>query len=76
MTQNYASFLFSFVGRGIFYIFIGTLLLHDHVLRIVAGSIIGVIGAIYIVAEFVPGIEKPESMALQTGNYEEATETL
>ncbi|KAA8570902.1 hypothetical protein EYC84_000287 [Monilinia fructicola] len=44
-VSRYASFLFSFVGRGIFYVFVGSILLHDHVLRIIAGSLIGIIGS-------------------------------
>lgn len=61
-TSRYASFLFSFLGRGVFYIFVGSILLHDHVLRIIAGSIIGLVGAIYVGLEFVPSIEPPENM--------------
>ncbi|EFX02684.1 copi-coated vesicle [Grosmannia clavigera kw1407] len=61
-VSRYASFLFSFIGRGIFYIFIGSILLHDGTLRIIAGSIIGVIGVIYAVLEFIPSIEPPANM--------------
>ncbi|OAA61859.1 Golgi apparatus membrane protein TVP15 [Niveomyces insectorum RCEF 264] len=61
-VSRYASFLFSFIGRGIFYIFIGSILLHDHTLRIVAGSIVGIIGVAYCVLEFVPAIEPPANM--------------
>ncbi|KAI9772530.1 MAG: Late Golgi vesicles protein [Geoglossum simile] len=59
---RYASFLFSFLGRGIFYIFIGSILLHDHVLRIIAGSIIGFVGVVYVVLEYIPSIEPPQNM--------------
>jgi hypothetical protein len=91
-AAKYASFLFSFIGRGVckycckiggqfltvVYIFIGTILLHDHVLRIIAGSIIAVVGVLYIVLEFIPSIEPPENMRLGDGidDYENATETL
>ncbi|CAK7243383.1 MAG: hypothetical protein STHCBS139747_004902 [Sporothrix thermara] len=61
-VSRYASFLFSFIGRGVFYIFIGSILLHDHVLRIIAGSIIGFIGLAYCGLEFVPSIEPPANM--------------
>ncbi|RPB06030.1 COPI associated [Choiromyces venosus 120613-1] len=61
-TSRYASFLFSFLGRGVFYIFVGSILLHDHILRYIAGSIIGIVGAIYVGLEFVPSIEPPENM--------------
>lgn len=44
------------------YIFIGSILLHDHTLRIIAGSIVSIIGVIYVVLEFIPSIEPPENM--------------
>ena len=44
------------------YVFIGSILLHDHTLRIVAGSIVGIIGLAYCVLEFVPSIEPPANM--------------
>lgn len=37
-------------------------MLHDHVLRIIAGSIVGIIGLGYIALEFVPSIEPPANM--------------
>ncbi|KAK0715867.1 golgi apparatus membrane protein tvp15-like protein [Lasiosphaeris hirsuta] len=61
-VSRYASFLFSFIGRGIFYIFIGSILIHGHTLRIIAGSIIGLIGLGYVVLEFIPSIEPPANM--------------
>ncbi|KAJ5619972.1 hypothetical protein N7510_003956 [Penicillium lagena] len=61
-AYRYASFLFSFLGRGIFYVFVGSLLLHDHVLREIAGSIVGIIGVAYLVLEFIPSIEPPSNM--------------
>ncbi|TLS28430.1 hypothetical protein PpBr36_01372 [Pyricularia pennisetigena] len=61
-VSRYASFLFSFIGRGAFYIFIGSILLNDGALRIIAGSIIGLIGVAYAVLEFIPSIEPPANM--------------
>ncbi|KAJ5587226.1 uncharacterized protein N7459_002991 [Penicillium hispanicum] len=61
-AYRYASFLFSFLGRGIFYIFVGSILLHDFVLRYIAASIIGIIGIGYLVLEFIPSIEPPSNM--------------
>ncbi|KAK3352966.1 Golgi apparatus membrane protein TVP15 [Lasiosphaeria hispida] len=61
-VSRYASFLFSFIGRGIFYIFIGSILIHGHALREIAGSIIGFIGLGYVVLEFIPSIEPPANM--------------
>ncbi|KAK0746556.1 Golgi apparatus membrane protein TVP15 [Schizothecium vesticola] len=61
-VSRYASFLFSFIGRGVFYIFVGSILLHDGVLRIIAGSIVGLVGVAYVVLEFIPSIEPPANM--------------
>merc|ERR1711939_520248 len=59
---KYASFLFSFLGRGIFYIFVGCIILENHVLRIIAGTIIGFVGVGYCALEFLPSIEPPSNM--------------
>jgi len=78
-TKRYASFLFSFIGRGVFYIFVGSILLHCQVIRIIAGSIVGLIGVGYVVLEFVPSIEPPENMRLDdfpNSEYENASETV
>ncbi|KAK5806606.1 hypothetical protein VI817_000864 [Penicillium citrinum] len=61
-AYRYASFLFSFLGRGVFYIFVGCILLHDHILREIAGSIVGITGIGYLVLEFIPSIEPPSNM--------------
>ncbi|KUI68164.1 Golgi apparatus membrane protein tvp15 [Cytospora mali] len=61
-VSRYASFLFSFIGRGAFYIFVGSILLDGHVIRIIAGSIVGLIGVCYAVLEFIPSIEPPANM--------------
>lgn len=44
------------------YVFIGCILLSDNVLRIIAGSIVGIIGVAYVVLEFIPQIEPPANM--------------
>ncbi|KAK3944758.1 Golgi apparatus membrane protein TVP15 [Diplogelasinospora grovesii] len=61
-VSRYASFLFSFLGRGIFYIFVGCILLSGHWTRIVAGSIVGLVGVAYCILEFIPSIEPPANM--------------
>ncbi|GKZ30438.1 late Golgi vesicles protein [Aspergillus brasiliensis] len=61
-VYRYASFLYSFLGRGAFYIFVGCILLHDHILRYIAGSIIGFVGLGYLALEFIPSIEPPSNM--------------
>ncbi|KAI1657964.1 COPI associated [Daldinia decipiens] len=61
-VSRYASFMFSFIGRGIFYVFVGSILLNNGVLRIIAGSIVGLVGLGYIALEFVPSVEPPANM--------------
>jgi len=61
-ANRYGSFLFSFLGRGIFYIFIGSIIIHGFKLTYLAGGLIMLIGAAYAALEFVPSIEPPESM--------------
>lgn len=60
--SRYASFLFSFIGRGAFYIFAGSILLENHILNIIFGTIIGIIGVCYVILEFLPSIEPPQNM--------------
>ncbi|GFP53291.1 golgi apparatus membrane protein tvp15 [Trichoderma asperellum] len=61
-VSRYANFLFSFIGRGVFYILIGGLLLGDKLISNIAGGIVGIAGIGYIGLEFVPLIEPPSSM--------------
>ncbi|KAI2637204.1 Golgi apparatus membrane protein TVP15 [Hypomontagnella submonticulosa] len=61
-VSRYASFMFSLLGRGIFYVFVGSILLNNGVLRIIAGAIVGIIGLGYCVLEFVPFVEPPANM--------------
>ncbi|GAB0133026.1 hypothetical protein EsDP_00001444 [Epichloe bromicola] len=60
--SRYANFLFSFVGRGIFYVLIGGLLFGKEVLSNIAGAIVCIVGLGYIALEFVPSIEPPSNM--------------
>ncbi|KAI9902727.1 hypothetical protein N3K66_002079 [Trichothecium roseum] len=61
-VSRYASFLFSFVGRGAFYIFIGCLILGNGILSKIAGGSVGLIGVGYVALEFIPSIEPPSNM--------------
>ncbi|KAI0391055.1 Golgi apparatus membrane protein TVP15 [Xylariaceae sp. FL0594] len=61
-VSRYASFMFSFIGRGLFYIFVGSILLSEHWARYIAGSVIGFVGLAYVGLEFVPSIEPPANM--------------
>ncbi|KAI9488115.1 COPI associated protein-domain-containing protein [Zychaea mexicana] len=64
ITQH-ASFLFSFIGRGIFYIFIGCIILNYLPLAIASGVIVAVFGVAYVILQFIPGIEAPSNMKRQ-----------
>jgi hypothetical protein len=44
------------------YIFVGCIMLHGHVLREIAASIVGITGIGYLVLEFIPSIEPPSNM--------------
>lgn len=47
-------------------------------LRIIDGSIIGLVGVLYVVLEFIPSVERPENMRQDNDGlgYENATETI
>jgi len=61
-VSRYASFMFSFIGRGIFYIFIGSIIVGDGWWQYVPGTLVGIVGIGYAVLEFVPSIEPPANM--------------
>lgn len=61
-VSRYASFLFSFIGRGFLYIFLGCLILGSWTIQNIAGAIVGGVGVGYVVLEFVPSIEPPSNM--------------
>jgi hypothetical protein len=77
-VARYASFMFSFLGRGVckpflnpvlqqeltmlVYIFIGSVIVGDKWFRIVPGTLVGIIGIAYAALEFVPSIEPPANM--------------
>jgi len=61
-VSRYASFMFSFLGRGLFYLFIGSIMLGDGWFRVLPGTIVMLIGAGYGVLEFIPSIEPPANM--------------
>lgn len=68
-VSRYASFLFSFLGRGIFYIFVGSILLDDWILAKIFGGIVGIVGIAYVALEFVPSIEPPANMREADGGW-------
>ncbi|WZH41071.1 Golgi apparatus membrane protein TVP15 [Fusarium acuminatum] len=61
-VSRHASFMFSFVGRGVFYVFLGCLLLGNHILSKIAGGSVGIVGLAYVALEFIPSIEPPSNM--------------
>ncbi|KAF3904676.1 hypothetical protein ABW21_db0208076 [Orbilia brochopaga] len=69
-VYRYASFMFSFIGRGCFYAFVGAILYHKSPWSWVPGLIIGVIGVAYVALEFVPSIEPPENMRDPDSGYD------
>lgn len=64
-VTHYASFLLSFEGRGLFYVYLGTILLYGSFFRVAIGLVLALIGAGYIsVGLFAPQVPAPESMRL------------
>lgn len=77
-VARYASFMFSFLGRGVckpyhipvlrqelttsVYIFIGSVIVGEKWFRIVPGTLVGIVGIGYAALEFVPSIEPPANM--------------
>ncbi|KAF2736149.1 COPI associated [Polyplosphaeria fusca] len=61
-VARYASFMFSFIGRGVFYIFVGSVIVGDKWFRIIPGTVVGVVGLAYVVLEYIPSIEPPANM--------------
>ncbi|PVH13955.1 uncharacterized protein CXQ87_002076 [Candidozyma duobushaemuli] len=62
-AYTYGSFLFSFIGRGVFYTLIGASINGASWFRLFAGILIFVIGLVYIALEAVPSISPPENMS-------------
>jgi len=61
-VARYASFMFSFVGRGLFYFFLGSIVTGEKWTHFVPGGIIMLVGLAYIVLEYIPSIEPPANM--------------
>jgi len=65
-AYKYFSFLFSFIGRGIFYIFLG-IIVSQSLFRTTLGVIITLIGVGFTVLEFIPSFGLPENMQSEGG---------
>nr|OQO23195.1 hypothetical protein B0A51_06261 [Rachicladosporium sp. CCFEE 5018] len=62
VASKYASFMFSFVGRGVFYFFLGMVIVGEHWYQFVPGGIVALVGVGHIALEFIPSIEPPANM--------------
>lgn len=62
IIYRYAGFLYSFVGRGVFYILVGVLITGSMPLHYAFGTAVGVVGLAFIVLEFVDKFDLPPSM--------------
>jgi hypothetical protein len=63
---QFASFMFSLLGRGLFYIFLGCIILNYNSLSLACGVIIILIGVVYCICHFIPQIEPPVNMKSST----------
>ena len=51
------------------YIFTGSILVDNHLMLKIFGSLVGIIGIAYVVLEFVPSIEPPQNMREADGGW-------
>ncbi|CAO3596896.1 unnamed protein product [Absidia cylindrospora] len=63
MITQFASFMFSLLGRSLFYIFMGCIILNYNSLSMACGIIIIIIGVIIGICHFVPSVTPPENMS-------------
>jgi len=61
-VARYASFMFSFLGRGVFYVFVGCIIMGGSWWKYAAGGLVAFVGVGYVALEFVPSIEPPANM--------------
>ncbi|KAL7424210.1 hypothetical protein Q5752_001796 [Cryptotrichosporon argae] len=62
LVAQYASFMHSFLGRGVFYLLLGVLMLNYYTILYVCGTIVGTAGLAYIVLHFLKIVEPPSTM--------------
>ncbi|TXT10258.1 uncharacterized protein COLE_04192 [Cutaneotrichosporon oleaginosum] len=62
LVAQYASFMHSFIGRGVFYLLMGVLMLNYHTLLKVCGSIVGLVGLAFVALHFIPAVDTPSTM--------------
>ncbi len=51
------------------YIFAGSILLQTHIVTIILGTIVGIVGVAYVILEFTPSIEPPQNMREADGGW-------
>lgn len=61
----YGSFLFSFIGRGVFYTVVAVTINGASVFRLLAALVIFLVGTVYVGLEAVPSILPPDNMNLE-----------
>ncbi|KAI8092928.1 COPI associated protein-domain-containing protein [Halteromyces radiatus] len=61
-----APFMLHFLGRAMFYIFIGCIILNYNPLSLACGIIVILIGVAFAICHFIPQMELPNNMQLST----------
>ncbi|WWC60884.1 uncharacterized protein I303_103460 [Kwoniella dejecticola CBS 10117] len=62
LVHKYASFMHSFIGRGVFYLLLGVLMLNYYTILYICGTVVGVVGLAYIALNFLQMFEAPSTM--------------
>ncbi|ORX33795.1 Golgi apparatus membrane protein TVP15 [Kockovaella imperatae] len=70
LVHRYASFMHSFVGRGVFYLLLGVLMLNYYTILYICGTLVGAVGVAYIVLHFFRMVEPPSTMQAPTTDTE------
>ncbi|KAK4687756.1 hypothetical protein P7C73_g2364, partial [Tremellales sp. Uapishka_1] len=70
LVQKYASFMHSFIGRGVFYLLLGVLMLNFYTILYICGTVVAVVGLAFIGLSFVPVFEAPSTMQPPTTDSE------
>lgn len=69
LVQSQAPFLFTFLGRGLTYLYLGCIVMSSYDFRLIAGVIVVVIGFIYIALQFVPNVLPPNAGGWLNSSY-------
>ena len=66
-ARVFGSFLFSFLGRGVFYILISVLIEASSWFRGIGSFLIFLVGVVYIILDNVSSIAPPDNMNMESG---------